>query len=44
VTRLLIERCDHVVTVDDAGTELAGSSILAEDGVDRDGRAAGRTG
>jgi len=33
VTRLLIERCDHVVTVDDAGTELAGASILAEDGV-----------
>jgi cytosine/adenosine deaminase-related metal-dependent hydrolase len=33
VTRLLIERCDVVVTVDDAGTEIEGGSVLAEDGV-----------
>jgi cytosine/adenosine deaminase-related metal-dependent hydrolase len=32
VTRLLIERCEHVVTMDDAGTELAGASILVRDG------------
>ncbi|HEX6330528.1 MAG TPA: 8-oxoguanine deaminase [Actinomycetota bacterium] len=33
MTRLLIERCDVVVTVDDAETELEGGSILVEDGV-----------
>ncbi len=33
MTRTLIERCDAVVTVDDAGTELTDASILIEDGV-----------
>lgn len=33
MTRLLIEACDVVATVDDAGTELAGGSVLIEDGV-----------
>ena len=33
MTRLLIESCDMVVTVGDAGTELAGGSVLVEDGV-----------
>jgi cytosine/adenosine deaminase-related metal-dependent hydrolase len=32
VTRLLIERCEVVVAVDDAGTEIDGGSILVEDG------------
>ena len=32
MTRTLIEACDVVVTVDDAGTEVAGASILVEDG------------
>jgi cytosine/adenosine deaminase-related metal-dependent hydrolase len=31
--RLLIESCDVVVTMDDAGTEIPGGSILIEDGV-----------
>ncbi len=31
--RLLIEGCDVVVTMDDAGTEIPGGSILIEDGV-----------
>ncbi|MDR7481930.1 MAG: 8-oxoguanine deaminase [Armatimonadota bacterium] len=30
--RLLIEECDVVVTMDDAGTEIPGGSILADDG------------
>jgi cytosine/adenosine deaminase-related metal-dependent hydrolase len=33
VSRLLVEGCEVVVTMDDAGTELAGGSILIEDGV-----------
>jgi cytosine/adenosine deaminase-related metal-dependent hydrolase len=33
VSRLLIEGCEVVVTMDDAGTEVAGGSILIEDGV-----------
>lgn len=33
MSRLLIEGCEVVVTMDDAGTELAGGSILIEDGV-----------
>jgi cytosine/adenosine deaminase-related metal-dependent hydrolase len=33
VSRLFIEDCDVVVTMDDAGTEVAGGSILLEDGV-----------
>jgi cytosine/adenosine deaminase-related metal-dependent hydrolase len=33
VTRTLIERCDVVVTVDVAETEIPGASILARDGV-----------
>jgi len=33
VTRLLISGCEAVVTMDDGGTELAGGSILVEDGV-----------
>jgi len=33
--RLLIELCDVVVTMDDAGTEISGGSILIEDGVIR---------
>jgi cytosine/adenosine deaminase-related metal-dependent hydrolase len=32
VTRLLIDSCEVVVTVDDRGTEVAGGSILVEDG------------
>jgi 8-oxoguanine deaminase len=32
VTRLLIDSCEAVVTVDDAGTEIARGSILVEDG------------
>ena len=32
MTRTLIDTCEVVVTVDDAGTELAGASILIEDG------------
>ncbi|TMK46233.1 MAG: 8-oxoguanine deaminase [Actinobacteria bacterium] len=33
MSRLLIEGCDVVATMDDAGTEVAGGSILIEDGV-----------
>lgn len=33
MSRLLIEDCEVVVTMDDAGTEVAGGSILVEDGV-----------
>src|SRR5438445_5421876 len=33
MSRLLIRSCDVVVTMDDAGTELPGGSILVEDGV-----------
>jgi cytosine/adenosine deaminase-related metal-dependent hydrolase len=33
VSRLLIESCEVVVTMDDAGTEIAGGSILIDDGV-----------
>jgi cytosine/adenosine deaminase-related metal-dependent hydrolase len=33
VTSLLVESCDVVVTMDDDGTELAGASLLIEDGV-----------
>ena len=33
MSRLLISGCDAVVTMDDAGTELPGGSILVEDGV-----------
>jgi len=33
--RLLIEACDVVVTMDEAGREIAGGSILIEDGVIR---------
>lgn len=33
--RLLIESCDVVVTMDDAGTEISGGSIFIEDGVIR---------
>ena len=32
MTRLLIEACEVVVTMDDAGTEIPGGSILVEDG------------
>jgi len=32
VSRLLIDGCQVVVTMDDAGTEIAGGSILLEDG------------
>ena len=35
MTRLLISGCETVVSMDDAGTELAGGSILIEDGVIR---------
>jgi len=35
MSRLLISGCEVVATMDDAGTELAGSSILLEDGVIR---------
>ena len=33
--RLLIESCDVVVTMDDAGTEISGGSIFIDDGVIR---------
>ena len=33
MSRLLIEGCDVVVTMDDAGTEIPGGSLLLEDGV-----------
>ncbi len=33
MSRLLIEGCEVVVTMDDAGTEIPGGSILIEDGV-----------
>ncbi len=33
MSRLLIEGCEVVVTMDDAGTEVAGGSILIQDGV-----------
>ena len=33
VSRVFIEGCEVVVTMDDAGTEFAGGSILIEDGV-----------
>ncbi|MBI2237646.1 MAG: hypothetical protein HYU54_03860, partial [Actinobacteria bacterium] len=32
VTRLLIEACEVVVTMDDRGTEIPGGSILIDDG------------
>ena len=32
MTRLLIDSCEVVVTVDDGGTEIASGSILLEDG------------
>jgi cytosine/adenosine deaminase-related metal-dependent hydrolase len=32
MSRLLVESCDVVVTMDDAGTDLAGASVLVEDG------------
>jgi cytosine/adenosine deaminase-related metal-dependent hydrolase len=32
LTRLLIDSCEVVVTMDDAGTEIPGGSILVEDG------------
>jgi cytosine/adenosine deaminase-related metal-dependent hydrolase len=32
VTRLLVDSCEFVVTMDDVGTELSGASILVEDG------------
>ncbi|MEW6059796.1 MAG: 8-oxoguanine deaminase [Actinomycetota bacterium] len=32
MSRLLIESCEVVATMDDAGTEIAGGSILVEDG------------
>jgi cytosine/adenosine deaminase-related metal-dependent hydrolase len=32
VTRVLVERCEVVVTMDDDGNELAGASMLIEDG------------
>jgi len=35
MSRLLISGCEVVATMDDAGTELAGGSILLEDGVIR---------
>ncbi len=35
MSRLLISGCEAVVTMDDAGTELAGGSILIEDGAIR---------
>ena len=35
MSRLLISGCEAVVTMDDAGTELSGGSILVEDGVIR---------
>jgi cytosine/adenosine deaminase-related metal-dependent hydrolase len=33
VSRVLVDSCEVVVTMDDAGTEIAGGSILIEDGV-----------
>lgn len=33
MSRLLIEACEVVVAVDDAGTEITGGSVLVEDGV-----------
>lgn len=33
MSKLLIQSCDVVVTMDDAGTELRGASVLIEDGV-----------
>jgi cytosine/adenosine deaminase-related metal-dependent hydrolase len=33
MSRILIESCDVVVTMDDAGTEIAGGSLLVDDGV-----------
>lgn len=33
MSRVLIESCDVVVTMDDAGTEIPGGSLLLEDGV-----------
>jgi len=33
VSRILIENCEVVVTMDDAGTEISGGSILIEDGI-----------
>src|SRR3989304_5561815 len=33
VSRVFIEGCEVVVTMDDAGTEIPGGSILIEDGV-----------
>lgn len=33
MSRLFVSGCDAVVTMDDAGTELSGGSILVEDGV-----------
>jgi cytosine/adenosine deaminase-related metal-dependent hydrolase len=35
VDRLLIQGCEVVVTMDDAGTEVSGGSVYAEDGVIR---------
>jgi len=35
MSSLLVSGCDAVVTMDDAGTELPGGSILVEDGVVR---------
>ncbi len=32
MSRLLIHDCDVVVTMDDAGSEIAGGSVLIEDG------------
>jgi hypothetical protein len=32
VTKLLIDSCEAVVTMDDAGTEIPGGSILIVDG------------
>jgi cytosine/adenosine deaminase-related metal-dependent hydrolase len=32
LSKLLIDSCEEVVTMDDAGTEIAGGSILIEDG------------
>src|SRR5436190_15708210 len=33
VAKLLIDSCEAVVTMDDAGTEIPGGSILIEDGM-----------
>ncbi|MGZ8595020.1 MAG: 8-oxoguanine deaminase, partial [Actinomycetota bacterium] len=32
MTRRLIDACDVVVTMDDAGTEIVGGSVLLDDG------------